>query len=104
MPATCPVAAARSPIATATASSSSSSSGGSAAPAPEPVAGHARRGVDRVAEIAQLVDVAADGPDVDAQPFGQRRYRVQSRGVCSSESSRSSRAEVSSMLASLSSS
>ena len=53
-----------------------------------------RRGVaaHRVAEVAQPVDVAADGPGADAERARPARVPVHSRGVCSRESSRSSRA------------
>src|SRR6516162_4284062 len=41
-------------------------------PDPEPVAARgARRGVHRVAQVAQPVDVAAQGPQADAEPAGQ---------------------------------
>ena len=74
MPAIDPDAALRSPTATAIASASSSSSGGICAPAREPVAARdARLGLDRVAEVAQLLDVAADRPRPHLEPGGQLR-------------------------------
>ena len=70
-------------------------------PDPEPVAArHARRGVHRVAQVAQPVDVAAQGPQADAEPAASS-VPVQSRRDCSSDSRRRSRAEVSSMSSSL---
>ena len=39
---------------------------------PEPIAGHPWYGVDRVAEVAQLLDVPADRADPDAELRGER--------------------------------
>jgi hypothetical protein len=38
---------------------------------PEPIAGHPARGVHRIAEGAQLVDVAPNGARVDVEAFGE---------------------------------
>jgi hypothetical protein len=45
----------------------------------EAVAGHAARGVDRVAERAQLVDVPADGAHVDVEALGELGARPLTR-------------------------
>ena len=82
MPVTDARAAVRSPTAMAIASSSSSSSGGIAVPAREPVAaGRPGHRLDRVAELAQAVDVAPDGAPGDPEPLGQRRARPVAAGL-----------------------
>jgi hypothetical protein len=47
----------------------------------EPVSGHPARGVDRIAECAQLVHVTPDGAHVDLEPFGQLGSRPLPRGL-----------------------
>src|SRR3954454_22608422 len=76
MPAIDPDAELRSPTATAIASESSSRSGGTWAPAGGGwPAGGARRRLDRVAEITQLLHVAPDRARPHLEPVGQLRTR-----------------------------
>ena len=72
VPPAAPCAAICRPTARATASSSSTTSGGSAVPGGQLVAAvHPPLGLDRVAELAQPVDVPAQGPRGHLQPLGQ---------------------------------
>ena len=84
----------RRPTAMATASSSSSSSGGSAR-RPELVpAGDAAAGVDRVAQLAQPVDVAAQGALADLEPVGQLGARPVAVGLQQRQQPQHPRARV----------
>ena len=82
MPATAPWAAACSPTASATASSSSSTQRRQRRARGELVAAvDAALRLDRVAELAQPVDVAAQGADRHLEPVGQLRARPVAVGL-----------------------
>jgi len=47
----------------------------------QPVAGHSWHGIDRIAEVAELVDVATNRPYADAHLLGQRSTAPIARGL-----------------------